>query len=46
MPTASVSSSASSSPPLAAPRLSIVVLPFTNLSDDRAGLRKAGVPEE
>jgi adenylate cyclase len=35
MPTASVSSSASSSPPLAAPRLSIVVLPFTNLSDDR-----------
>jgi TolB-like protein/Tfp pilus assembly protein PilF len=26
---------ASGSPPLAAPRLSIVVLPFTNLSDDR-----------
>src|SRR6266851_5131794 len=35
MPTASVSSSASSSPPIATPRLSIVVLPFTNLSDDR-----------
>jgi TolB-like protein/Flp pilus assembly protein TadD len=33
--TASVSSTASSSPPAAAPRLSIVVLPFTNLSDDR-----------
>jgi adenylate cyclase len=33
--TASVSSTTSSSPPLAAPRLSIVVLPFTNLSDDR-----------
>jgi len=33
--TASVSSTASSSPPVAAPRLSIVVLPFTNLSDDR-----------
>ena len=32
---ASVSSAASSSPPIAAPRLSIVVLPFTNLSDDR-----------
>jgi TolB-like protein/Flp pilus assembly protein TadD len=30
-----VSSSTSSSPPAAAPRLSIVVLPFTNLSDDR-----------
>jgi TolB-like protein/Tfp pilus assembly protein PilF len=28
-------SSTSSSPPAAAPRLSIVVLPFTNLSDDR-----------
>jgi adenylate cyclase len=35
MPTASLSSSTSSSPPVAAPRLSIVVLPFTNLSDDR-----------
>jgi adenylate cyclase len=35
LPTASVSSTASSSPPVAAPRLSIVVLPFTNLSDDR-----------
>src|SRR6266446_2818039 len=35
LPTASVSSVSSSSPPLAAPRLSIVVLPFTNLSDDR-----------
>jgi adenylate cyclase len=35
VPTASVSSTASSSPPGAAPRLSIVVLPFTNLSDDR-----------
>jgi adenylate cyclase len=34
-PTASVSSTASSSPPGAAPRLSIVVLPLTNLSDDR-----------
>jgi adenylate cyclase len=34
-PTASVSSSTSISPPVAAPRLSIVVLPFTNLSDDR-----------
>jgi TolB-like protein/class 3 adenylate cyclase len=35
LPTASVSSSTPSSPPVAAPRLSIVVLPFTNLSDDR-----------
>jgi adenylate cyclase len=35
VPTASVSSTTSSSPPIAAPRLSIVVLPFTNLSDDR-----------
>jgi TolB-like protein len=35
VPTASVSSATSSSPPVAAPRLSIVVLPFTNLSDDR-----------
>jgi adenylate cyclase len=34
-PTASASSTTSSSPPVAAPRLSIVVLPFTNLSDDR-----------
>jgi adenylate cyclase len=34
LPTATVSSTTSSSPPLAAPRLSIVVLPFTNLSDD------------
>src|ERR1700736_5452399 len=33
--TAGVSSTASSSPPVAAPRLSIVVLPFANLSDDR-----------
>jgi TolB-like protein/Tfp pilus assembly protein PilF len=33
--TASVSSTTSTSPPLAAPRLSIVVLPFTNLSDNR-----------
>jgi adenylate cyclase len=32
--TPSVSSSVSASPPLAAPRLSIVVLPFTNLSND------------
>jgi adenylate cyclase len=32
--TAKVASTASSSPPNAAPRLSIVVLPFTNLSDD------------
>jgi adenylate cyclase len=35
LPTASVSSSSSTSPPVAPPRLSIVVLPFTNLSDDR-----------
>jgi adenylate cyclase len=34
-PTASASSATSSPPPAAAPRLSIVVLPFTNLSDDR-----------
>jgi adenylate cyclase len=34
LPKASVSSSTSSSPPAAAPRLSIVVLPFTNLSND------------
>ena len=34
-PTASVSSTTSNPPPFAAPRLSIVVLPFTNLSDDR-----------
>src|SRR5580658_1892131 len=33
-PTASVSSTASSSPPVSAPRLSIVVLPFANLSND------------
>jgi adenylate cyclase len=35
LPTASAASTASSSPPVPAPRLSIVVLPFTNLSDDR-----------
>jgi adenylate cyclase len=35
LPTASASSTALSSPPIAAPRLSIVVLPFTSLSDDR-----------
>jgi adenylate cyclase len=35
LPTASGSSSMPSSPPVAAPRLSIVVLPFANLSDDR-----------
>jgi adenylate cyclase len=35
LPTASVSSTASSLPHAAAPRLSILVLPFTNLSDDR-----------
>jgi TolB-like protein/Tfp pilus assembly protein PilF len=35
LPAASGSSSASSRQPGAAPRLSIVVLPFTNLSDDR-----------
>jgi adenylate cyclase len=35
LPTAGVSSATLSSPPVAAPRLSIVVLPFTNLSDDR-----------
>jgi TolB-like protein len=34
-PTASMSSTTSSQPPVATPRLSIVVLPFTNLSDDR-----------
>jgi TolB-like protein/Tfp pilus assembly protein PilF len=34
-PTAILSSTTSGSPPVAAPRLSIVVLPFTNLSDDR-----------
>jgi hypothetical protein len=33
--TLSESSTTSSPPPVAAPRLSIVVLPFTNLSDDR-----------
>ena len=33
--TLSVSSTTSSPPPVAAPRLSIVILPFTNLSDDR-----------
>jgi TolB-like protein/Flp pilus assembly protein TadD len=33
--TPSVSSTVSGSPPVVAPRLSIVVLPFTNLSDDR-----------
>jgi adenylate cyclase len=35
VPTAGASSTTSSSPPAGAPRLSIVVLPFTNLSDDR-----------
>jgi TolB-like protein/Flp pilus assembly protein TadD len=34
VPTATVSSTASSSPTVAAPRLSIVVLPFTNLGND------------
>jgi TolB-like protein/class 3 adenylate cyclase/Flp pilus assembly protein TadD len=34
-PTAIVLATASSSPPVAVPRLSIVVLPFANLSDDR-----------
>src|SRR5271168_5397432 len=34
LPTASASFTASSSPAVAAPRLSIVVLPFTNLSND------------
>jgi adenylate cyclase len=34
LPTASVLSTPSSSPPIAAPRLSIVVLPFANLSSD------------
>jgi TolB-like protein/Tfp pilus assembly protein PilF len=33
-PTASASSTTSRSPPIAAPRLSIVVLPFANLSND------------
>jgi adenylate cyclase len=36
LPTASVSSTASSSPPVAVARLSIVVLPFTNLSTTRS----------
>jgi len=35
LPTAGVSSTTPTSPPVATPRLSIVVLPFTNLSDDR-----------
>jgi TolB-like protein/class 3 adenylate cyclase/Tfp pilus assembly protein PilF len=35
LPRASASCTTSSSPAVAAPRLSIVVLPFTNLSDDR-----------
>jgi adenylate cyclase len=35
VPTTSMSPSTSSSPLVAAPQLSIVVLPFTNLSDDR-----------
>jgi adenylate cyclase len=35
VPTASASPATSSPPPAIAPRLSIVVLPFTNLSDDR-----------
>jgi TolB-like protein/Flp pilus assembly protein TadD len=35
LPTARGSPTASSSPPGAPPRLSIIVLPFTNLSDDR-----------
>jgi adenylate cyclase len=35
VPTASASSTTSISSPFVAPRLSIVVLPFTNLSDDR-----------
>jgi TolB-like protein len=35
LPTGNVSSAASSAPRVAAPRLSIVVLPFANLSDDR-----------
>jgi adenylate cyclase len=34
-PTASLSAATLSSPPVAAPRLSIVVLPFANLSDNR-----------
>ena len=34
VPEANASSAASTSPPVAAPRLSIVVLPFTNLSND------------
>src|SRR6267154_1348450 len=35
LPAASISPAASTSQPRAAPRLSIVVLPFSNLSDDR-----------
>jgi TolB-like protein len=35
LPTASASSTTSTSRPIVAPRLSIVVLPFANLSDDR-----------
>jgi adenylate cyclase len=34
-PTVNAPDTASSSPPISAPRLSIVVLPFANLSDDR-----------
>src|SRR5438445_4489654 len=34
LPSATASSTTSGSPPVAAPRLSIVVLPFTNLSND------------
>jgi TolB-like protein/cytochrome c-type biogenesis protein CcmH/NrfG len=36
LPTATASPTTPASPPIAAPRLSIVVLPFTNLGDDRA----------
>jgi len=45
LPTASGSSTTSTLPPAAAPRLSIVVLPFTNLSDDRSSsISRTGSP--
>ncbi|HEX3525122.1 MAG TPA: adenylate/guanylate cyclase domain-containing protein, partial [Stellaceae bacterium] len=44
-PTASASSTTSGSPPVAAPRLSVVVLPFTNLSDDgSSSISRTGSP--
>jgi TolB-like protein len=47
LPRASVSSTTSSSPLVAAPRLSIVVLPFTNLSNDpEQGYFADGITED